>query len=54
MNFKKLLFIYAFISGFYAAFAENPIVQTCYTTDPAPMVHDGTLYVYTGRDEAGA
>ena len=30
---------------------QNPIVQTCYTTDPAPMVHDGTLYVYTGHDE---
>ena len=25
--------------------AQNPIVQTCFTTDPAPMVHDGTLYV---------
>lgn len=34
--------------------AQNPIVQTCYTSDPAPMVHDGTLYVYTGRDEAKA
>ena len=34
--------------------AQNPIVQTCYTTDPAPMVHDGTLYVYTGHDEDGA
>lgn len=31
--------------------AQNPIVQTCYTTDPAPMVHDGTLYVYIGHDE---
>ena len=31
--------------------AQNPIVQTCYTSDPAPMVHDGTLYVYTGHDE---
>ena len=31
--------------------AQNPIVQTCYTTDPAPMVHDGRLYVYTGHDE---
>jgi arabinoxylan arabinofuranohydrolase len=27
--------------------AQNPIVQTCYTSDPAPMVHDGTLYVYS-------
>ena len=31
--------------------AQNPSVQTCYTTDPAPMVHDGRLYVYTGHDE---
>ncbi len=31
--------------------AQNPIVQTWFTTDPAPMVHDGTLYVYTGHDE---
>ncbi|MDE6403900.1 MAG: carbohydrate-binding protein, partial [Muribaculaceae bacterium] len=36
------------------AAALNPIVQTCYTTDPAPMVHNDTLYVYTGHDENGA
>ena len=35
----------------YHLSAQNPIVQTCYTSDPAPMVHDGTLYVYTGHDE---
>jgi arabinoxylan arabinofuranohydrolase len=34
-----------------AALADNPIVQTLYTADPAPMVHDGTLYVYTTHDE---
>ena len=34
--------------------AQNPIVQTWYTTDPAPMVHDGTLYIYTGHDEDNA
>lgn len=33
------------------ASADNPIVQTCYTTDPAPMVHGDRLYVYTGHDE---
>ena len=33
------------------ALAVNPIVQTIYTADPAPMVHNGTLYVYTGHDE---
>ncbi|MDO4497121.1 MAG: glycoside hydrolase N-terminal domain-containing protein [Bacteroidales bacterium] len=31
--------------------AQNPFVQTQQTTDPAPFVHDGTLYVYTGHDE---
>ena len=37
-----------------AAMAQNPFVQTWYTSDPAPMVHDGTMYVYTGHDEDGA
>ena len=25
--------------------ADNPIIQTKYTADPAPMVYDGTVYV---------
>lgn len=33
------------------ATAQNPFVQTWFTSDPAPMVHDGTMYVYTGHDE---
>ena len=36
------------------ATAQNPFVQTWCTSDPAPMVHDGTMYVYTGHDEDGA
>lgn len=32
-------------------FAQNPIVQTHYTADPAPMVYNGTLYLYTSHDE---
>lgn len=31
--------------------AQNPIIQTNYTADPAPMVHDGTVYLYTTHDE---
>lgn len=31
--------------------AQNPIVQTNYTADPAPMVHNGTVYLYTSHDE---
>jgi len=37
-----------------AATAQNPFVQTWCTSDPAPMVHNGTMYVYTGHDEDGA
>lgn len=40
--------------GFTTIQAQNPFVQTWYTSDPAPMVHDGTMYVYTGHDEDGA
>ncbi|MBN2738197.1 MAG: family 43 glycosylhydrolase [Spirochaetales bacterium] len=32
-------------------FADNPFVQTNYTADPAPMVHEGVVYVYTTHDE---
>lgn len=31
--------------------AVNPIIQTIYTADPAPVVHDGVCYVYTSHDE---
>jgi beta-xylosidase len=36
------------------ATADNPIVQTLYTADPAPLVHNGRVYLYTGHDENGA
>jgi hypothetical protein len=31
--------------------ADNPIVQSIYTADPAPLVHNGRVYLYTGHDE---
>jgi len=34
--------------------AENPIVQTIFTADPAPMVYNDTFYVYSGHDDADA
>ena len=36
------------------SFAQDPIIQTKYTADPAPMVHDGTAYLYTTHDEDDA
>jgi hypothetical protein len=38
----------------FQIFAENPIVQTNYTADPAPMVHNDTFWVYSGHDEDGS
>lgn len=34
--------------------ADNPIVQTIYTADPAPLVHNGRVYLYSGHDEDGS
>ena len=34
--------------------AQNPIIHTCFSTDPAPMVYGDRVYVFTGHDEEGA
>jgi len=34
--------------------AQNPIIQTKFTADPAPMVYNDTVYLYTGHDEDDA
>ncbi|WP_291845154.1 glycoside hydrolase family 43 protein [Maricaulis sp.] len=31
----------------------NPIITDRFTADPAPIVHDGRVYLYVGHDEAG-
>lgn len=33
---------------------QNPIIQTKFTADPAPMVYKGEVYLYTGHDEDDA
>ncbi|RCX14834.1 dockerin type I repeat protein [Anaerobacterium chartisolvens] len=49
---KILVFLFmAFIFLPTLGYADNPIVQTLYTADPAPMIYDGTCYVYTSHDE---
>lgn len=42
------------LSSLPATKADNPIVQTIYTADPAPMVYDGRVYMFTTHDEDGA
>ncbi|WFE39342.1 family 43 glycosylhydrolase [Micromonospora sp. WMMD998] len=41
------------IIGLFPAIAraDNPIVQHIYTADPAPLVYNGRVYLYTGHDE---
>ncbi|CVL11515.1 probable endo-1,4-beta-xylanase [Fusarium proliferatum] len=36
------------------ALADNPIVQDIYTADPAPMVYNGRVYLFTGHDNDGS
>jgi len=40
------------ISG--SDWAANPIIQTNFTADPAPLVHDGVVYLYASHDEDDA
>lgn len=54
MNYPRLLiYTYLLLACFPAlkTVAQNPIVQTAYTADPAPMVYNGKVYLYTGHDE---
>jgi arabinoxylan arabinofuranohydrolase len=44
-----LVCLFSALAG--VARADNPIVQTIYTADPAPLVYDGKVYLYTGHDE---
>jgi hypothetical protein len=39
---------------FISAFGDNPITQTCFTADPAPMVFKERVYVYVGVDSSAA
>jgi arabinoxylan arabinofuranohydrolase len=47
-------FLAALLLFFSGGFADNPVVQTCYTSDPAPMVYNGRVYIYTTHDSDNA
>ena len=42
------------LAGTMSAAAQNPFVQTWFTSDPAPLVVGDRMYVYTGHDEDNA
>ncbi len=54
MSLNKLIMM-ALTLGMSASMqAQNPIIQTRYTADPAPMVINDTLFLYVGCDEDNA
>lgn len=49
---KKIVLLLVFVLSIALfGYAQNPIVQTNYTADPAPMVYHDTVYLYTSHDE---
>lgn len=50
---KKLAFGVAMGICSSLAWADNPIIQTYFSPDPAPVVIDDTVFVYTGNDQGG-
>lgn len=49
--YKKITITCSLLMTLFALNAQNPIIQTYFTADPAPMVHNGTVYLYTSHDE---
>jgi arabinoxylan arabinofuranohydrolase len=50
-NLKLSLALVGTLNLGWMLHGANPIIQTIYTADPAPLVHGDTLYLYTTHDE---
>jgi hypothetical protein len=50
MKTKHSLLLMALASAFLGE-AHNPIIQTKFTADPAPLVHNDTVFLFTSHDE---
>ena len=51
---RLVLFLVVVFVMILPGFAQNAIIQTNFTADPAPMVYNGTVYLYTSHDEDDA
>jgi arabinoxylan arabinofuranohydrolase len=57
MKRQKILFcnvVFVVLLALQISVAENPLIQTNYTPDAAPMVYNDTVFLYTGHDEDNA
>ncbi|ALS99760.1 glycoside hydrolase family 43 protein [Lacimicrobium alkaliphilum] len=52
MKKSLLVALTATLSFSQPALAKNPLFEHVFTADPAALVHDDTVYLYTGHDEA--
>jgi beta-xylosidase len=51
MIIKRTILCLSLIFIFKTGISQNPIIQTNFTADPAPMVYNDKLYLYTSHDE---
>jgi len=54
MNISKILLLCGSCGLLNSLNAQRPIIQTKYTADPAPMVYNDTVFLYTTHDEDDA
>lgn len=51
-NIIKILGLLTVMLQFGSSFAQNPIITDMFTADPAPIVYNETVYLYTSHDTA--
>jgi len=54
MKFLKIIISLGLVVSLTNSLAQNPIIQTKYTADPAPLVYHDTVFLYTSHDEDDA
>ena len=53
-NLQYLVILFVIVVMGQPVMAQNPIIQTKYTADPAPLVYNDTVFLYTSHDEDDA
>jgi len=53
-NKVNLFAVHVSLLATFLCGAQNPIIQTKFTADPAPMVYNDTVFLYTSHDENDA
>ncbi len=51
---QALFLLGAILDGLGIARADNPIIQTIYTADPAPLVYNNRVYLFVDHDQDGS